>query len=73
MASWFLGVNRGFLERPGLVTSATTTTGSDFELRIDTGKSSTKVDVYKAMEVFEQFLLSDGIQSGSKGTNLPPL
>ncbi len=73
MASWFMGINRGKLEQPGLVTTATTTAGTDFELRVDSGKSSTKEDVIKALRVFEQYILSDGVQSGSKGTNLPPL
>ena len=73
MASWYLGINRGKLEQPGLCTSATTTAATDFELRIDTGKSSTKEDVIKAMRIFEQWILSDAIQGGTKGAKLPPL
>jgi hypothetical protein len=72
MASNFLGVNRG-VDQVGKVTAATTTSsGNDFELRVDTGKSSTKEDVVKAMRIFEQYILSNGLPGGNIGTDLPP-
>lgn len=49
------------------------TANSDFQLEINSSKSITKKDAVKAMEVFEQFMLSNYIPAGSPGTNLPPL
>ena len=73
MASNFLGINRGKLEVIGSVTASTSTNSTDFELRIDTGKSSTKEDVIKAMRLFELYILSNGIGGGAgAGSNLPP-
>lgn len=74
MASWYLGINRGQTENPGNVTAGTSTASSDFELRIDTGKSSTREDVYKAMDAIKMFMLSNMITgSTTPGANLPPL
>lgn len=73
MASNYLGINRGKTENPGNVTASTASQSVDFELRVDTGKSSTKEDVIKAMEVFKQYILSNGLPGGAVGTNLPPL
>ena len=73
MASNFLGINRGKLEIVGTVTASTATTATDFELRIDSGKSSTKEDVIKALRIFEIYILSNGIGGGAgAGSNLPP-
>ena len=72
MASNFLGIQRG-KDQVGLVTASTTTSsGNDFELRYDTGKSSTKEDFVKAMRIFEQYILSNGLPGGNIGTDLPP-
>lgn len=73
MASWFLGINRGRLENPGFVSAGVATAATDFELRIDTGKSSTKEDVIKALRLFEQYLLSNYVPANSPGANQPPL
>ena len=73
MASNFLGINRGKLEILGSVTASTATSATDFELRIDTGKSSTKEDVIKALELFKIYILSNGVGGGAgAGSNLPP-
>lgn len=73
MANFFIGINRGKLEILGSVTASTATSATDFELRIDTGKSSTKEDVIKAMRLFEIYILSNGVGGGAgPGVNLPP-
>ena len=73
MASNFLGINRGKLEIVGSVTASTSTNATDFELRIDSGKSSTKEDVIKALELFKIYILSNGVGGGAgAGANLPP-
>lgn len=77
--NYYLYIARGKLDnQPGLVTSSTSTgsTNGDIELRmqIDNGTTTTgltKFDVIRALELFEQFIASNGIQSGSPGTNLP--
>ena len=73
MASNFIGINRGKTENPGNISASTATQSVDFELRVDTGKSSTKEDIIKALEVFKQYVLSNAIQGGTAGANLPPL
>lgn len=73
MASFFLGINRGQVENLGLVTAATTTSATDFELRIDTGKSSKRSDVVKALRAFEYYMLSNAVPDGTPGVDLPPL
>ena len=73
MASNFLGINRGQLQNPGNVVTGTSTQATDFELRIDTGKSSTKQDTILAVEAILNFIISDYIPSGNPGVNQPPL
>ncbi len=73
MASTYIGINRGQLEGKGASITAGTASGStDFELRIDTGKSSTKEDVVKAMRAFELYILGNGMPGGQTGTFIPP-
>ena len=72
MANNFLGINRGKLEAMGSVSASAGTNATDFELRIDTGKSSTKEDVVKALELLRVYVLSNGVGGAGAGTNLPP-
>ena len=72
MASFFVGINRG-QDQVGLVAVSTTTPAKDIELRTDTGKSLTKLDVLKALEIFEQYIASNGVPGAGAGVDLPPL
>lgn len=72
MASWFIGINRGQLENPGLAVVSTATQAVDFEMRIDSGKSSTKWDAMKAMKLITEYIESNGLPAGKTGTFLPP-
>lgn len=45
MASIFLGLNRGALDSPDKVTEGAATGATDVELRIDTGKGLTRLEV----------------------------
>lgn len=72
MASNFLGINRGQF-KTGDVATGSSTQATDFELRIDTGKASTKQDVVLAAEILLQFIISNYIPSGNPGVNQPPL
>ncbi len=73
MAQWYLGINRGQTENPGNVARGTSTNSTDFEVRIDTTKGSTREDVIKALRAIEMYMLSNFIPAGSPGTDLPPL
>lgn len=72
MASNFLGINRGQIQE-GQVLTGSSTQSTDFELRIDTGKGSTKQDVILAVENILKFIISNYIPSGNPGVNQPPL
>lgn len=51
MADVFYGVNRGATSpEPDAVSYGTSTTSKDIEVRIDTGKGSTRKDVTLALE-----------------------
>lgn len=53
MADVFYGVNRGATSpAPDAVTYGTSTQSTDIELRIDTGKGTTRKDVALALEQF---------------------
>ena len=74
MASNFIGINRGQLDTPQALTVGGSTGSTDIELRIDTGKSTTKTDVIKALRTFEKFILGNGVGTTTgPGVNLPPL
>lgn len=74
MASWFIGANRGVIEQQGRLTVGTSTGSVDIELRIDTGKGSTKEDVIKALRNIEYYILANGVPGGTGvGVDLPPL
>jgi hypothetical protein len=70
MASQFIGLNRGQTLKD--VVTGTSTQSTDFELRIDTGKSSTKLDTQLAMDILHQYIISNGLPDGQTGVNLPP-
>jgi hypothetical protein len=77
--NYYLYIARG-KEGVGNVTASASTGGTngDIELRmqIDNGTTTTgltKLDAIKAMEWFEAFISSNGLPSGSPGTNLPKL
>jgi len=56
MASHFVGLNRGQEgERYSDFTTGAATGGTDIELRLDDGKSYSKVDVVKAIKAFQRF------------------
>ena len=74
MAQQFLSINRGQLEAQyGNVVTATSVPTADFYLQILTTNNPTKFDTIRALEAFISFIESNGVQSGSPGTNLPPL
>ncbi len=73
MASFFLGIDRGETQMLGNVEVGTGTTGDDIELRFDTGLSITKQDVLLALDVFRDYIVSNGVPGGATGTDLPPL
>lgn len=74
MASWYLGLNRGKGLGIGNVTATTTLGTSDFEFRMDTGKSSTKADALLALEILETYISSNGVgSSAGAGVDLPPM
>ena len=59
MASIFLGLNRGAADSPDKVTEGPATGGTDVELRIDTGKGLTRMEVTLITERLLQ-ALNDG-------------
>lgn len=73
MANWFYGLNRGQNQIPQNVVVGTATGSTDVELRVDTGKNSTKEDVILALRAIEQLILSNGIGTTTgAGVDLPP-
>ena len=77
MASSYLGINKGQGESPGnLAISASATNATDIELRWDMTKSLTKLDLMRAMELFELYIGSNGVTGNASGvapgTGLPP-
>jgi hypothetical protein len=73
MASWYLGYNRGTLDsNDGNLTVGTSSGSTDYEVRIDTGKGSTKKDVIVFLKSVARFLESNGIpDGGTPGTDMP--
>lgn len=70
MADNFIGINRGALDDvPASITVGSSTGAKDIELRVDTGKGTTRQDVIKALEAIKSYILSNGYQSAA---NLPP-
>lgn len=83
MATWYIAGKRGMNNNPGTLNVATSSAGNSYEveLRINNldanGAALTKLDVYKIMEVIEQYIEQNGIPSQvapvTPGTDLPPL
>ena len=78
--NYYLGFARGKTQNPGNIAIglAPSGTAADVEVRmqIDNGTGLTgltKQDVMLALELIEQYLLSNGIPGGATGTDLPKL
>lgn len=72
MAQQFLSVNRGQLDdKLGNITTATTTPTADFFFQILSTNTPTKFDAIRALMMMIRFIESNGLPSGSPGTNLP--
>ncbi len=78
--NYYLYVARGKTDNPGNVTSATSSgaTAGDIELRmqIDNGTTTTgltKKDVLIALELFEQYIITNWPTGTGQGANLPAL
>ena len=57
MASIFIGVNRGVVDKgPDALTEGAATGGTDVELRFDTSKGLTRLEIIQAMEAIERYL-----------------
>ena len=61
MASVFYGLNRGSSNQTALVVEGTSTGSTDVELRIDTGKSTTILDVVQIVDTILQRLQSGNL------------
>lgn len=72
MSQQFLSINRGQF-KPGDVATATSAPSADVYVQILSTNSPTRKDTILALMLIIQFLESDGIQSGSRGTNIPIL
>ena len=74
MAQQFLSINKGQADgQTGNVLTATSAPSADIYLQILSTNSPTRKDVLLALESFKNFILSDGVAGGSRGTNLPIL
>lgn len=61
MASLYIGLNRGQTgSSAGDFTIGSSTGSTDVELRIDTGKSLTRQDVYLILEAFDNVIRNEG-------------
>lgn len=75
MTQYFLSINRGQLDaQTGNVLVATSAPTADFYLQIDaTTHTPKRMDVIRAMESIKNYILSDGVAGGQRGTDLPIL
>jgi hypothetical protein len=72
MASEFFGANRGQLDGYDFRLTVGSATGStDMELRVDTGKGSTRKDVIIFLKQVERYLLDQTAALGTVG--IPPI
>lgn len=71
MAQQFLSINRGQFGIQKVLT-ATSAPTADVYLQISNTNNPTREDVLLALREINNFILSNGIQSGTAGTNLPP-
>ena len=62
MASIFIGINRGVMDmNQNAITEGASTGATDFELRVDTGKGSSRLDIIRALEAFERYVSNGGM------------
>lgn len=74
MAQQFLSINRGQLDgKTGNVLTATSAPTADFYLQILSTNNPTRKDTLLALETIKNYILSDGVAGGARGTNLPNL
>lgn len=74
MSQQFLSINRGQLDgQTGNVLVATSAPTADIYLQILSTHSPTRKDVLMALEVFKNYILSDGVAGGQRGVDLPVL
>lgn len=73
MTQYFLSVNRGQLDaQTGNVLVATSAPTADFYLQIDaTSHTPTRKDTLLALQSIKNYILSDGVAGGQRGTDLP--
>lgn len=78
--NYYMGLSRGNLDQDGKVVVGTVTNGtsSDVELRMQINNGSTatgitKKDVQLALEAFERYLTSNGVNGAGAGVDLPAL
>ncbi len=71
--SLFYSINKGQLVNQQNVTVATSTQTADVQLEVDVTNSPTSETVILALRAFEQFILSNGVGTGTtpQGTDLP--
>lgn len=67
MANHFVSINRGKegTTPSDFTTGTSSTAGDDIELRVADAASLTKLDIVKALEAFERFIIQD--------TTFPPV
>lgn len=74
MTQFYLSINKYQLDsNPANVVTATSAPTADFFVQWSSANSPTKKDLLLALDTFAQFIKSNGMQSGSAGTNLPTL
>lgn len=74
MATYFLSVNRGALDRPQAVTAGTVAPTADIYLQMSTVNNITKKDVKIALETFLEYIISNGVgTTAGAGVDLPPI
>ena len=74
MAQQFLSINRGQLDgQTGNVLTATSAPSADFYFQILSTNTPTRKDCLMALQAFKDYILSDGVSGGARGTNLPVL
>lgn len=74
MTQWFYSINRGQLDAlTGNVAIATSAPSADFYFQILSTNSPTRKDAIRALDAIRNYILSDGVAGGNRGTDLPPL
>jgi ribosome-binding factor A len=73
MAQNFYSIATNETMSPANVTAATSAPTADVYVQVLTTNNPDKTEVIQALECIMQFLLSQGLESGSPGTDMPPL